>query len=109
LSFFEVAKKCEIEAYKLGATPSVFWEMIPAEFFCWQRARIDALKIDIKNKQHLTGLICATIANFAPSKKRKVYKIEDFIAKERKKKTGKEMLKTVERLNKLFGGKDTRG
>lgn len=93
-----------MEAYKLGLTPDEFWNMIPRDFFKWQKGKIDGLKTDIKIKQQLAGLICATIANFAPNKKSKKYKIEDFIGKEKKQQTEKEMFNQVKRLNLMFGG-----
>lgn len=104
--FLDVAKQCELEAYKLGLNPDEFWSMIPSEFFKYHKSQIEVLKRDIRCRQELAGLICTTIANFAPYKKRKKYKIEDFIGREKRKRkqTENEMFAEVKRLNALFGG-----
>ena len=104
--FSEIAEKCETEGYKLGLKPEEFWNMIPIDFYKFHKSRIEMFKFEIKNKQKLAGLICATIANFAPYKKSKKYKIEDFIGKEKTKQSEEEMLRTVKRLNRTFRGEE---
>lgn len=54
------------------------------------------------------GMVAATIANAAPSKRRRVFRPKDFMPQERRPQTWQEQLKIVEMLNVAFGGKDLR-
>ena len=78
--------------------------MIPRDFFIWQKAKLEILKMKLNFDKNLTGLICSTIANFAAFKKSKKYKIEDFVGKERKIQTEQEMLNQVKKINAMYGG-----
>jgi len=56
------------------------------------------------------ALLCATIANFVPmrSKKGKVFKVDDFMPKQKTKKTkqtDKDMFNEILRINAVLGGK----
>ncbi len=105
--FSEIAEKCEAEAYKLGLKPNEFWEMIPVEFFKWQHAQIENLKMHFNYSKRLAGMICCTVANFSGNTKRK-YKIEDFIGREKVKQTTEEMFKRLKNINKILGGKEVK-
>ncbi len=61
-----------------------------------------------KNSDYKVAAIQAAIYNTVPRKNKKVYKPEDFLPKEVKRKTWQEQLAEVERLNMLFGGIDKR-
>ena len=80
--------------------------MIPIEFYKFHKSKLEMFKFELKNKQRLAGLICATIANFAPYKKSKRYKIEDFIGTDKKRQSEEEMLRIVKGLNRTFKGKE---
>lgn len=54
------------------------------------------------------GMIAATIANAAPSKRRRTFKPKDFMPQRKRPQTWQEQLKIVEELNAAFGGKDLR-
>jgi len=82
--------------------------MIPSEFYIFAKARSHRMKQEQEAEQQLTARICSTIANFVPmrTKKGKTYQERDFMPK--KKMTPSQMLKSVEKLNKMFGGVDLR-
>jgi len=56
------------------------------------------------------GIVASVIANVNrdPKRRSRPYRPEDFMPRRRERKTGKEMLKIVEMLNAMFGGKDLR-
>ena len=78
--------------------------MIPRDFFIWHKFKIEGIKTQVNFEKQLSGLICATIANFAPYKKNKKYKIEDFVGRERRQQPVNEMFNEVKKLNAKFGG-----
>lgn len=80
--------------------------MIPADFIRYTENRVKFIEAEAKVTQRNTALICATIANFALKTKPKHYRPEDFLPREVM--TDEDMLKTVENLNRLFGGEDLR-
>lgn len=84
--------------------------MEPADFLAFVESRSEQIKDERYLADRRTALLCAVIANSAPRKNAgKKYKVEDFMPRQKKKhQTEEEMLKTVERLNKMFGGTDTR-
>lgn len=89
----------------MGLKPDEFWNMIPSDFFKWQNAQIENLKLHFTHSKRLAGMICCTIANFSGNSKRK-YKIEDFIGREKVKQTPEEMFKRLKNINKILGGKE---
>jgi len=96
-------------AYYFGIMPDEFWGMIPRELYKYLDMQVDRDKTKREADQRNTALICATIANFSMTKpKNKKYKIDDFIPKEKKEMTEEDMLKEVEKINRLLGGKDLR-
>lgn len=109
MTFREYADKCATLGYSLGLSPDQFWSMIPTDFVEYVRAKSKSIVEQNKRDNERTALICATIANSMRSKKGgRVFKIDDFMPKERVVMTDQQMLKKVEQLNALFGGTDKR-
>ena len=81
--------------------------MIPSEFVEYVQGRVEFYQEEEERHQMRNALLASVIANFAPKSKRgRVYKPKDFMPK--KKQTQEEMLREVERLNRMFGGRDLR-
>lgn len=94
-------------AGEYGIKPDEFWQMIPSEFVIYLESRIKSLIAEEDRHRNRTALLAATIANFSQSrKKNRKYKLSDFLPK--KKQTTDDMLKSVEKLNRIMGGEDRR-
>lgn len=81
--------------------------MIPSDFFVYVRGRTKFLKDQEKLHLRRNALLCSVIANFVPmrTKKGKVYKVDDFMPREKnKKQTAKDMYNEIVRINAMLGG-----
>ena len=54
------------------------------------------------------ALVCMVTANMLRGKKRKPFRMQDFMPKKRKRKTTQQMIQFVQVLNAALGGKDLR-
>ena len=94
-------------AYIIGLTPAQFWGSTLSEF----EKQASAFSKLEKKRDSRAALVCSVIAetNRNKKKRRKPYKVADFMPRERKKQTWEQQLKFVEILNKALGGEDKRG
>ena len=94
-------------AYLIGMTPAQFWGSTLKEF----EKQANAFSKLEKKRDSRAALICSVLAevNRDRKKRKKPYKVEDFMPKERKQQTWEQQLKFVEILNKALGGEDKRG
>lgn len=96
-----------VARYDLGMSDDEFWRMTPREFGAVVKRRV----FDIERQDYRAALICATLVNINRKKGSRPVRPEAFLGKKKNADTAapwQKILKTVEAMNKSFGGKDVR-